>query len=448
MFHNITLPLWLARLLPMKAVAFQDLSLRTKARLAKRINIPQNTAILRLRPCQATMPMGLKWAVFVAHTFVSSCFDESFHLLKSSRLSIPSMKLSHLQDEHAPFLVRKNSPLLLHIIDDAVLVTVDWPPRLISTWHQLTRTVLRINGLPVAEKKSSNSSHIVVDLVHFIGCEWNLKIGIIAPSPDKLERVITQSRLILTAMTSPKHWKRITGKLVWFAMLNRPRLACTQRIFSAAHSTQPPIFQQSTASKRELRTLAALLLFARVDARLPLCEIIVAFDASQTAGAVTFAYAPPKLVERLWNAAQKARYDRHRDASSQLYEAEAIKQCTWKLAFVHYWKKSEHINCLEASTAVLTAEWITRFRISNARVIFLSDSLVTLGALQKGRSSKPGLLMRCSRFAAIALAHGLRISLAYVCSSLNPADKFTRIEKNPHGYPSASTVRSTHYRVS
>ena len=232
-------------------------------------------------------------------------------------------------------------------------------------------------------------------------------------------------------------------------MLNRPLLACTQRIFSAAHSIQTPIFQQITASKRELWTLAALLPFARVDAILPLCEVIVAFDASQTAGAVTYAYAPPRLVERLWNAAQKARFGRHRDNSSQLDEvAEAVKQCTWKLAFVHYWKKSEHINCLEASTAVLTAEWITRFRISHARVIFLTDSLVTLGALQKGRSSKPGLLMRCRRFAAIALAHGLRISFAYVCSALNPADKFTRIEETPHRYPSANEVRSTIYRVS
>ena len=81
MFHNIMFPLWLARLLPMKPVAFQDLSPRTKARIAKRINIPQNTATLRVPPCQATMPMGFKLAVFVAHTFVSSCFDESVHLL-------------------------------------------------------------------------------------------------------------------------------------------------------------------------------------------------------------------------------------------------------------------------------------------------------------------------------------------------------------------------------
>ena len=125
MFQNITLPLWLARLLPMRPVAFQDLSPRTKARITKCINIPQNTATLGLRPCQTTMPMGFKWAGFVAHNFVSSCFDEPFHLLKSSRLSILSMKLSHLQDQHAPFMVRKNSPLLLHIIDNVVVVTVD-----------------------------------------------------------------------------------------------------------------------------------------------------------------------------------------------------------------------------------------------------------------------------------------------------------------------------------
>ena len=73
-------------------------------------------------------------------------------------------------------------------------------------------------------------------------------------------------------------------------MLNRTLLACTQRIFSAAHSTHPLTLQQSTASKLELRTLAELLPVACVDGKLPLYEIIVAFDASKTAGAVTYAY--------------------------------------------------------------------------------------------------------------------------------------------------------------
>ena len=65
--------------------------------------------------------------------------------------------------------------------------------------------------------------------------------------------------------------------------------------------------------------------------------------------------------------------------------------------------------------------------MTHTRVTVLTDSLVTLGALQKGRSSKPGLLLRCRRFAAITLAHDMRITLAYVKSAINPADKFTRI---------------------
>lgn len=64
----------------------------------------------------------------------------------------------------------------------------------------------------------------------------------------------------------------------------------------------------SHCSMRKLRTLTSLLPLARIEVNLPLCHIIVAFDASKLAAAVTYAYVPPELTERLWNATQKARY--------------------------------------------------------------------------------------------------------------------------------------------
>ena len=165
MFHNITLPIWLARLLPMKAVAFSHLHEDTKRRIAERTTLPRNTADLHLRPCQATM--GFKWAVFIAHTFVDSCFNESFRLLSASRLAFPNMHLGKLRGEDAPYTLEQRSPLLLHIIDDAIALTVDWPSDLINTWQRLTRKILCINRLQVAEAKSSQPAAVVRDCVSF-----------------------------------------------------------------------------------------------------------------------------------------------------------------------------------------------------------------------------------------------------------------------------------------
>ena len=128
MFHNGTLPLWLARLLPLQPVQFSRLQTHTQLRIMQRTPLPPDKSRLFLRPCQATMPMGFKWAVFIARYFVSSCIDESFNLLKSTPLAFPDMSLTRLRGEDAPFLVKQRHPLLLHIIDDAAVLTVGWPP--------------------------------------------------------------------------------------------------------------------------------------------------------------------------------------------------------------------------------------------------------------------------------------------------------------------------------
>lgn len=217
MFHNITLSLWLSRLLPMPPILFSHLPIETQRRIAKRTHIhAQNTEFL-IRPSQATMPMGFKWAVFIDHNFLSSYFDEPFKLLKSSRLAFSSMILSKLHAADAPFLVSQRTPLLLHVIDDAVVVAVDWPTVLLTTWHKITRTILRVEQLPVAHNKSSHPLTIVQDSISFIGCKWHLKHGIIEPASDKLKKITSRVKSLLEAQAcSSKDRELIVGKLLWF----------------------------------------------------------------------------------------------------------------------------------------------------------------------------------------------------------------------------------------
>ena len=95
----------------------------------------------------------------------------------------------------------------------------------------------------------------------------------------------------------------------------------------------------------------------------------------------------------------------------------------------HRWNHSEHINGLEAAAAVLALETAVRAGVRNKKLVMLTDSLVVLGAFQKGRSSSPTLLVRFRRFAALLLAHNIRVTMVYVRSENNPADVYTRTEE-------------------
>lgn len=73
MFHNIVLPVWLRELLPLSPVAFGDLSGDAQRALCKQLKMrvrPKQST--KFRPLQATLPMGFKWGVTLAHSILSA----------------------------------------------------------------------------------------------------------------------------------------------------------------------------------------------------------------------------------------------------------------------------------------------------------------------------------------------------------------------------------------
>ena len=77
-----------------------------------------------------------------------------------------------------------------------------------------------------------------------------------------------------------------------------------------------------------------------------------------------------------------------------------------RLLGAHPWKwPSEHINVKEARVALLGLRWVARMaRNCGRRFLTLSDSLVTIGVFEKGRSSRsPVLMALCRRAAAYQL---------------------------------------------
>ena len=64
--------------------------------------------------------------------------------------------------------------------------------------------------------------------------------------------------------------------------------------------------------------------------------------------------------------------------------------------------------------------------VMSTRVLLLTDSLVTLYTLWKGRSSSPDLLLALRKAQALVLAGGITLMIGWVPSILNPADEPSR----------------------
>ena len=105
----------------------------------------------------------------------------------------------------------------------------------------------------------------------------------------------------------------------------------------------------------------------------------------------------------------------------------------WKLLVAWKWRQSEHNNVLEMRAAVAAFDRATRSAAFwEKRILVISDSQVTIGALGKGRSPIPVINRLCRRVAALVLAFGIKTYLRYVRTHRNVADGPSRGQ--PLGY--------------
>jgi hypothetical protein len=95
----------------------------------------------------------------------------------------------------------------------------------------------------------------------------------------------------------------------------------------------------------------------------------------------------------------------------------------WKLLWRGKWKITEHTNINELRTiAMLCRRLSLDHRRWNTRVLVFSDSTSAIGAVSKGRSSRPALLRLTRQIAAISIALGIRMICRYVRSEKNWSD--------------------------
>ena len=95
----------------------------------------------------------------------------------------------------------------------------------------------------------------------------------------------------------------------------------------------------------------------------------------------------------------------------------------WHILFQGRWSHAEHNNVLELRTVVMVLRHLSRTSQSwNRRVLFFTDSLVSLGVMKKGRSSAKDLLHLARVGGIIQMVCRIRGYFRWVPSELNLAD--------------------------
>lgn len=100
----------------------------------------------------------------------------------------------------------------------------------------------------------------------------------------------------------------------------------------------------------------------------------------------------------------------------------------WKTICGWPWKQmGYHINVLEAQAVLTCLKWrLGRKRQQRCRFLHLTDSLVTLHALSRGRSSSRKLRPVLSKINSLLLATDTHPVWGYAASKQNPADRPSR----------------------
>ena len=104
------------------------------------------------------------------------------------------------------------------------------------------------------------------------------------------------------------------------------------------------------------------------------------------------------------------------------------KMWRWKVVSGWRWRSpGEHINSLELRAILACLRWRTEHLGEHGcRILHLTDSLVCLHSLSRGRTSSRRLRRTLCRINSLLLAHNLGALWGYVHTDLNPADKPSR----------------------
>ena len=429
MFHHLPLPDRLKYIFPLRPVRYKELPATLQASLSKLLQkklLPETL----VRPFHATIPMGWNWAVAIANNISSNLLRMSYTLLQAPKYA------THLTSMKGQLITfSKGDSLMEAYIDDILGAFADWDPVDVSNFYNFTVSVFESHGLPRHPKKSLPLNQIETKKVTFTGWTWSLNEHRVYPEASKIAKLQQEIRDIDRSNISIRDLLSLTGKCVWFSLAQRPLLAIFDSIFN--YHEEPILDKPAHPTDKdiaELNLLSNLLPLAVINLKTPWAPIIIATDASEHAGAVVYTTVSPEVAKDIYTAfltaIPKGNMPPDPQSSAGLAYINKLKRAarnaSWTTAFVHKWKRKEHISCLESSILASSLQWAASKGLSGKRTLWLTDSACSLGAFAKGRSSIRSLLARCRKAAAISIAHNLYPRFSFVPTGFNPADAPSR----------------------
>ena len=110
-----------------------------------------------------------------------------------------------------------------------------------------------------------------------------------------------------------------------------------------------------------------------------------------------------------------------------------LSSSKWSTIISSRWKRPEHINSLELRAVLTAVRWsLSHSSARGKKLLILCDSLVTIGCVNKGRSSSFRLLAPLRAIAAAVLASGSRVYLNWIPTHHNPSDHASRPQQRTY----------------
>jgi len=247
------------------------------------------------------------------------------------------------------------------------------------------------------------------DCVECLGIELDgvsLAFGL---SPVKLQRLVDLTHAILTVgRVTGERLGQLLGKWSWACLPCRPAFAvfsATYRFVAVARNREFDIWP---SVRNELLCIADLapLLFTTLTDRW--FDSIIATDASSSGMGVVVA--------------------KRGGLSHDTDVVDLVERARWSTIVASRWCFEEHINVLECRAVQTAVRWlVSRPASAYSKVLILCDSQVVVGAISKGRSSAFQILTRLRSLSASILAGGFRLFLKWISTSINPADRASRL---------------------
>ena len=188
----------------------------------------------------------------------------------------------------------------------------------------------------------------------------------------------------------------------------------------------------------ELRAAMLLLPLAESDLRAPLSTNLWATDATPTAGGAVSCEVPKHVIEKLYEISEQrgahVRLDGgrpgdedHLKLSGRSSEVGLLAlSLPWTVRAQYRFRHISHINLQEARALVRELKEESKHTRNPIRQVILTDSMVCLGAVAKGRSSSFRLngVLRC--LLPYLVSGRITIALIWIPTDMNPSDDPSR----------------------